>query len=142
MSPQTLAENIHAQRLEHFDPLCRTLGLSPQWSGPTDDYASASAASGYVCVHFENDRGLCSFSIGPASDERPLCAVEEMAARFPRIRLLPEGHQRLSLAEQSEFLRNNWSALQVMFSPEHIAETRRWRQAAVAEYMKKLAGGS
>jgi hypothetical protein len=52
--------------------------------------------------------------------------------------LISEGLQRLSLEEQASFLESRWDDLQVMFSAEHLLETRKWRSAAVAAYTKKF----
>jgi hypothetical protein len=128
------------QKHKHFDLLYRNLGLEAglQENGP--DYAIASAAAGNVRVFFEHERGLGGFAVGAFDDVRPLCSVEGLALRFPRIRVLSEGHQRLDLDEQRQFIEDHWSDLQVMFSVEHIAETRAWQRAAAAAYMERLAG--
>src|SRR5882724_11178708 len=63
-----------------------------------------------------------------------ICAVEMMAERFPRVRLLTEGLQCLSLEEQLSFLESRWNDLQVMFSPQHLPETRKWHAADSAAF--------
>jgi hypothetical protein len=82
-----------------------------------------------VRVFFEHERGLCAFAMGAFDDVKPLCSVEELGSRFPRIRAIPEGHQRLDLEEQRQFIEGRWSDLQVIFSANNIAETRVWRWA-------------
>ncbi len=74
---------------KHFDLLCTTLGLTagPQEAG--NGFTTVSAVANNVRVFFEEERGLCSFAIGARSDLKPMCNVEEMASRFPRVRLLP-----------------------------------------------------
>jgi hypothetical protein len=124
---------------KHFDLLCTTLGLTagPQEAG--NGFTSVSAVANNVRIFFEEERGLCSFAIGARSDLKPMCNVEEMASRFPRVRLLPEGHQRLALVEQRQFIESQWSTLQVMFSADHIAETRAWHRSAAAAYTEGLS---
>ena len=136
----TFPEHFQALRQQYFDPLRDKLGLMGEHTAQASSsgFASVSAASGSVRVHFESDRGLCSFSVGFSGDERDLCSVEALAERFPRIRLLPEGQQRLSLEEQASFLCERWSTLQTMFSPDHARETRAWRAAQAAAYTRKF----
>ena len=129
-------------RQEHFDRLCRNLSLSGETSRVGEGFAVVSAAAGNVRVFFEHDRGLCLFGLGAAADARPLCSVEEMAGRFPRARVLAEGLQRLSLSEQQRFVDEHWPDLQVMFSSEHMNETRAWHQAVVKETTARFSRGS
>jgi hypothetical protein len=135
-------QSFQALREEYFDRLCRQLGLSEETSRDGEGFAVVSAAAGNVRVFFEHDRGLCIFGLGASGDAKPLCSVEEIARRFPRVRLVPEGLQRLSLEEQRTFVEDRWSALQTMFAPEHIGETRRWHDALVSEAMTGFSGGS
>ena len=133
-------DHFQALRQQYFEPLCDELGLTAERYSEASSagFASVSATAGSVRIHFESDRGLCSFLVGFSGDERDLCRVEEFAERFPRIRLLPEGQQRLSLDEQAAFLRVRWADLQVMFSPDHAGETRAWRAAKAAAYTRKF----
>jgi hypothetical protein len=133
---------IAPKRAAYFEPLCRTLRLTPDAAHVHADVAFSSASAGNVRIHFEHDRGLCAFAIGPVSDRESLCNVEELAARFPRQRQLAEGSVRLSLNEQVEFILSHWENLQIMFSPEHVAETRRWRQAQGEAFVRRLRGDS
>jgi len=72
-------------RAQYFAPVCERLGLAPGATQTGTGFAIASAASGSVRVFFECERGLsCSFAVGAAEESRPLCAVEEIAKRFPR----------------------------------------------------------
>jgi hypothetical protein len=134
--------SFQALRQEHFDTLCRKLGLSGETSRVVEGFAVVSATAGNVRVFFEHDRGLCLFGLGAAPDARPLCSVEEMAGRFPRVRVLAEGLQRLSLSEQQRFVEEHWPDLQVMFSSEHMHETRAWHQAVVKETTARFSRGS
>ena len=136
----SFSEHFQALRQQYFDPLRIEFGLTAERSSQAESsgFASISAAAGSVRVHFESDRGLCAFLVGFSGDERDLCSVETLAERFPRIRLLPEGQQRLSLEEQSSFLRDHWTDLQVMFSAEHARETRAWRAAQAAAHTRKF----
>jgi hypothetical protein len=127
------------QKHKHFDLLCRNLGLDAGINESENGYAIVSAVAGNVRVFFEHERGLCAFAVGAFADVKPLCGVEELASRFPRIRLMPEGHQRLDLEEQRQFLEARWSDLQVMFSPDHITETRAWHRAAAAARTEGLS---
>jgi len=141
MGLDSVLQTVEVQREAHFDPLCRRLGLVPAACAADDLYGAHCASGGFLKVYFEQDRGLCLFAIGPASDERPLCDVEAIAARFPRAHLLPDGSRRLTLSEQRRFLEDNWGALQRLFSPEQLPETRRWWRAAVAAFLQGLQGG-
>ena len=134
----TFPEHFQALRQQYFDPLRDKLGLAAEHNSQASSsgFASISASAGSVRVHFESDRGLCSFLVGFSGDERDLCSVESLAERFPRIRLLPEGQQRLSLEEQASFLCDRWADLQIMFSPDHARETRAWRAAQAAAYTR------
>jgi hypothetical protein len=138
MSDEFTLKHFRSLRETHFDGLCRKLGLIATAADIAADFCRVSGKAGAVQVYFECERGLCSFSVGPASDAHPLCSVEEIAERFPRVRVLGEGSQRLSLDEQCSFLQSRWNDLQVMFSTEHLPETRKWRAAAVAAYTRKF----
>jgi hypothetical protein len=117
-----------------FQPLSRDLGLASR------DVLGALAAGelANVAVFLEEDRGLSWLAIGASGANRPLCSVEEIAARFPRMRVMSEGTQRLSLAEQADFLKSRWGDLQVMFSADHLPETLAWHQAAARAYTKRF----
>jgi hypothetical protein len=127
------------QKHKHFNLLCRNLGLEAGLQESRNGYDIDSAMGGNVRVFFEHEHGLCQFAVGAFGDIKPLCSVEELASRFPRIRVLPEGHQRLDLDEQRQFIEGRWSDLQVMFSPNHIAETRAWHRSAAAAYTESLS---
>ena len=103
------AENTYfaAQRDTYFVPLSRQLRLSSSPPQTAQGYAQISGAAGSVRVFFEYDRGPCTFAVGASTDARPLCTVDEISLRFPRIRQLPEGLQRLTLDEQSSFVISN-----------------------------------
>ena len=126
----------------HFDPLCNRLKLIAAPPAIDQGFALASASDGTVRVFFEYERGLSWLGLGAHSDSKPLCSVEELAQRFPRIRIVAEGLQRLSLQEQSTFVESHWSPLRSMFSPEHLPETRKWHQARAHELTKRYSGGS
>jgi len=135
-------QEFESMRARWFAPFCQRLDLVPGETDTGPCYAMASAASGWVRIFFEYERGMCSFAVGVVQDARPLCGVEEIAGRFPRVRLMAEGAQRLSLEEQQQFLESRWGDLQVIFSPEHLAETRQWQKAAnaacTAQFSKKI----
>jgi hypothetical protein len=95
-----------------------------------------------VRVHFEHDRRLCYLAIGPASDERSRCSAEEVANRFPPVRAIPGGFQRLSLDEQAQFLTDHWADLQIMISPDHAPQAMRWGKAAYDLFVKQLRAES
>ena len=118
-------EHAAPLRAAYFDPLCSRLGLIKAPDGLLAAHGHVSATGGDLRVYFENDRGLCYFALGPATEERSLWGVDEIARLFPRIRLTGGGTQRLSLEEQANFIASTWTALQWMFSPAHIEETRR-----------------
>lgn len=118
---------------ELFASLCLRLHLA------RGDGTTEAADGGHVRIFLDDDRGLKWFAVGPARSNKPLCSVEEMAQRFPRKRVMAEGLQRLSHAEQIDFLLERWLDLQVMFSPEHLAETLAWHRAAAAALTEKYA---
>jgi hypothetical protein len=140
MTDDSILQHFNSQRRQYFDTLCESLGLVAGDAEIGRGFASVSAALADVRVFFEHDRGLCSFAVGAFSDSKPLCGVEELARRFPRIRIMSEGVQRLSLEEQRGFLESKWQELQVMFSSQHLAETRKWQKASAAAYMKQFSG--
>jgi hypothetical protein len=133
-------EHFQALRQQYFDPLRDKLGLTDERTSQaaSSGFASVSGAAGSIRVHFESDRGLCSYLVGFSGDDHDFCSVETLADRFPRIRLMPDGQQRLSLEEQSSFLCDRWADLQVMFSPDHARETRAWRDAHAAALTRKF----
>lgn len=118
-------EHAEPLRAAHFDPLCSKLGLTTAPDGPLAAQGYVSATGGHLRVHFENDRGLCYFALGPAAEEQSLCSVEQIASQFPRIRMTTGGTQRLALDEQAKFIADHWVELQSMFLPGRIDETRR-----------------
>jgi len=142
MSDDWALQSFQALREEHFVGLCRKLNLSAETPQVDRGFAIVSAAAGNVRVIFEHDRGFCLFGLGAFADSKALCSVEEVAERFPRIRLVPEGRQRLTLEEQRSFVEVRWPALQVMFSPEHLGETRKWHEAVVRQTTKGFSRGS
>lgn len=141
MSTDWASENFAALSAQHFEPLCEALGLSERDSTAGDGYAISSAARGNVKVFFEHDRGLCHFSVGLAGEGKPYCEVELIARRFPRIRLLNTGEQRLSLSEQAQLLKNHWNELQHMFGPA-LVDTRCWLAGVRAETTARYSGGA
>ena len=142
MASASTSPDFASYRSRYFDSLCLTLGLTPSSAKYGVDFALVSADGGHVRVFLDYERGLCVFAVGPAVDDKPLCTVEELAERFPRPRLLPHGKIRLDLTEQVSFLEANWAALQTMFSPAQLADTRNWRRAQIAEYLREISGGS
>ena len=136
--PTQMAVLFETLRRQFFEPLARSLTLSEMRSDIHEMYAVVSGAAGNVRVHFESDRGLCTFAVGSASDDASLCAVDVIARRFPRVRQVPQGEQRLTLEEQAAFISEHWRDLQTMFSPEHIRETISWRRAAAKAYTKRF----
>jgi hypothetical protein len=131
--------DFQALRAQHFDPLCQRLGLTINGSAVDEGSALVTAEGGTVRIYFECERGLCFFCIGAICDSKSLCSVEEIARRFPRLRTLGEGLQRLSLDEQCSLLESRWNDLQVMFSAEHVPETRKWHQAMMGAYTRRFS---
>jgi hypothetical protein len=112
-------EHFQALRQRYFDPLRDKLGLTDERTSQaaSSGFASVSGATGFVRIYFESDRGLCSYLVGFSGDDHDFCSVETLAERFPRIRLMPEGQQRLSLEEQSSFLCDRWADLRLCSRP-------------------------
>lgn len=131
--------SFQSLRSQYFDTLCHELLLTPQALQSDGGFCRISADSGNVRIYFQYDRGLFSFQIGAIAEAKPLCSIEELAERFPRVRLLSEGARRLSLEEQSSFIKKHWSDLQVTFSPQHLPETRRWNAARAAAVTAKYS---
>lgn len=136
--PPNYAEHFETMRRRYFLPLCRTLQLSLVTHRVEGAYAVTSAVGGNVRILFECERGLCDFGIGEATADVALCDLDSLAERFPRVRLTSEGHQRLGLDEQAAFVEAHWQDLQVMFSAEHIRETKVWQQAGIAAHTTKF----
>jgi hypothetical protein len=135
-------DQFQALKSQYFDGLCRRLGLT---QAPTElgaMYSIVAAIGGNVRIYFEYDRGLCQFSIGPSVDSAPMCDVETLAERFPRVRVLSEGTQRLSLQEQSDLILGHWPAIQVLCSAENLPASRAWIGNIRADAMRKYSGGS
>jgi hypothetical protein len=97
MGNDSTSQFFQAMKEQYFLGLCRKLGLSDETLVSGSQFAVASAAAGNVRVFFEHERGLYLFGLGATTDAKALCSVEEMAERFPRIRLSSEGHQALVL---------------------------------------------
>ena len=135
---QTKTDFLELKR-RYFEPLCQGLGLVEGEGTSGVAYGIAQAHREHVRAYFEYDRGLASLSLGPSSAFKPACSVEEIAERFPRIRLLSGGQQRLSLDEQCEFVQSHWADLQQMFAPGGLDETRRWLQQKAAALTARFA---
>jgi hypothetical protein len=91
MIDEITLQNFRDFRVQYFEPLSRRLGLIARHVEAGRGFARISGHSETVRVYFEYERGLCNFSVGAASDSAPLCSVEAMAERFPRLRILSEG---------------------------------------------------
>ncbi|HEU0067726.1 MAG TPA: hypothetical protein VFQ26_00505 [Nitrospiraceae bacterium] len=128
-------------KTQYFDVLCQRLRLDQMSLEIDMGYAIAGASDGNVRVYFEYERGLSIFSVGPAVDMKPMCSVETLAARFPRVRILAEGAQRLSLEEQAALLEKHWAALQDMYSAANLPAARTWMSEVCAAEIKKYSGG-
>lgn len=135
---ESYADDFQSMRERYFLPLCQALSLAQGADERGVAYAVTSAAAGNVRVFFECERGLYGFGVGEVMASTALCDLESLAERFPRVRVLPEGRQRLDLNEQAVFIQTHWEDLQVMFSPKHIRETKAWQDAASAAYTKKF----
>jgi hypothetical protein len=142
MPNDSTSQQFQAVKEQYFDPLCQRLYLDQAPAKVGSGYAVAAASRGNVRVYFEYERGLSHFSVGPAVDAKAMCDVETLAARFPRVRALPDGAQRLTLDEQSAMLLEHWASLQDMYSPEHLPAARAWIAEVRAEVTRKYSGGS
>jgi hypothetical protein len=141
MSSDWVSEEFATQSAQHFDPLCDALGLVERNSVSGAGYAISSAVGGAVRVFFEHERGLCHFSIGPATDAKPFCEIDLIARRFPRVRLMSKGEQRLSLSEQAQLVKDRWGELQHMLGPA-LADTREWLAGVRTELTRNYSGGA
>jgi hypothetical protein len=129
-------------KAQYFDALCRRLSLDQAPLRIGTGYAIAAASGGNVRVFFEHDRGLCHFSLAPIIDDEPMCDVETIAGRFPRIRTLPEGAQRLTLAEQAALIAQHWPELQEAFALVNLPAMREWISGVRAAVTRKYSGAS
>jgi hypothetical protein len=137
--PDSETSQFLTLKARYFGRLCEALALRPRTDNVGTGFATASADRGDLRVYFEYERGLSLFSVGAVNDGAPACSVENVADRFPRVRVL-EGDQRLSLEEQYEFLVAHWSELEFMFSPDGIDATRAWLAAKRAALMARYSG--
>jgi len=115
--------DFNQQCAVYLDPLVAALGLS---QGTVEDhgvYGFADAIGGNVCIRFEQDRGLCEFVLSSIAEPDRKWSLLLIAALFPRVRLLPGGSQRLSLAEQAQLIQDHWTELQSLFSPSTVDST-------------------
>ena len=142
MSAEPFLQEFLALKAQYFDVLCQRLSLDQGSLQSGQGYAIAGASGGNVRVCFEHDRGLCFFSVGPAVDTETMCDVETLAARFPRVRILTEGAQRLSLEEQAAVLEEHWAAVQDMYSIANLPAARAWMSEVRAAVLKKYSGSS
>ncbi|MBS1998428.1 MAG: hypothetical protein JSS86_19020 [Cyanobacteria bacterium SZAS LIN-2] len=140
--PATLPSEFVDLKARYFDRLCLTLGLTGRPLRFGDGFAIASADLDPVRVFLDYERGLGHFSIGPTSDDAPLCSIEDIAARLPRVRTLPIGAQRLTLEEQISLIERNWADLVTMLSGPGLAETRAWNEARKAAYTSRCSGAA
>ena len=129
-------------RSRYFDPLCKDLGLDSVFERSEENFDVVSAAQGQCSVFLECERGLCIFAVGENGADRPLCDIETFAQRFPSVRIMSRGTQRLSLREQADLIRNNWSSLQNDFSAEGLPQLKKWFAQVQRQLTEHYAGGS
>ena len=125
-----------------FDALCLELGVSPCVTASGDYFAIACADVAGMRVFFDYERGLGHFALGAATDDRPICSVDEIADRFPRVRSASAGEQRLSLEEQAALIESHLLELQAMFSPSQLPETRAWKKRRDAAYTQRCGSAA
>jgi len=125
----------------YLDAVCFALGLVEADRRIAGNWGIVRARGKLASVYFEHDRGLCHFSVGPASAAEPTCSVDEIAHRFPRIRALPFGTSACRLKSSAISSRVTGPIYRGMFGPDGLEETRRWladRAAAItAKYAKR-----
>jgi hypothetical protein len=109
----------------YFDPLREDLGLTETHFEVSPRWGEAIAADDILQLRLEHDRGLRFFSVQSAMDSSRTFPVDELAKLFPRVRAMPFGDQRLTLEEQTRFLRERWPELRQMLSLGEIDPTRR-----------------
>lgn len=107
----------------YLDPLVAALDLDKIAVEDQGAYGFVDVAGGAVCVRFEHEYGLAEFSLSAAAVPGRRWSLLLVAALLPRVRMLPGGIQRLSLAEQAEMIQNHWAELQSMFSPAALTQT-------------------
>ena len=131
-------DNFTKQRAQYFDPLVEALGLCASQAEEHELFGFVEATGSNLGVRFEHDRGLCEFSINLISDPRRHWGISVIAVLFPRIRLLPGGEQRLSLAEQEHLLNTRWAELEQLFAPDSLPATLVILQAEVDRLLSGL----
>lgn len=142
MAADPTLQKFQTLKAQYFDTLSRELALHEEPLRGGTGYAIAAASGGNVRVFFEHERGLCHFSLGPVNDSDPMCDVETISGRFPRIRTLIHGTQRLTLEEQTALIRRHWSELQEMFGPANLPAMRKWISEIHTALTKKYSGAS
>jgi hypothetical protein len=132
------ADIFQKQRMEYFAPLIEVLGLRETRGEDHEMYGFIEAAGSIVAIRFEHDRGLCEFSVGAVSDPSRHWSASVIAGLFPRIRVMQGGEQRLSLSEQAQMLRAQWTVLEQLFAPAQLQVTLARLQAEVDRSLTRL----
>ncbi len=110
-------------RAAHLDPVVTALGLCVGNVEEYEMHGFAEAVSENVCVRFEHDRGLCEFALSSTANSNRMWSISIVASLFPRVRLLPDGEQRLTLTEQRQLIQSHWVELQSLFAAPNIGTT-------------------
>jgi hypothetical protein len=87
-------------------------------------WAAAECPADNIILRLEYERGLLSFCVASTFEPNLFWPVEFIAELFPRVRLMSGGFQRLSIEEQSTFLRQHLTEIKELFSSEHYPVTR------------------
>jgi hypothetical protein len=132
------ADNFSNQRARYFVPMIEALGLHESRGEEHEMFGFAEAAGSNILVRFAHDRGLCEFSVSSMSDPSRHWSAAIVATLFPRVRLMPGGEQRLSLAEQAQLLQTRWAELEQLFAPAQLSATLAKLQAEVARSLGRL----
>lgn len=122
-------EGLYAAKARYFDPLCRKLRLWVESIDVSPRCGAVTAVDDDLRLVLEHERGLINFCVEPVSGAVRRVCVDWLSERFPRIRLLPFGGQRLTLGEQCAFLESRWPELREMYRGPALEETRRWLKA-------------
>ena len=147
LAAQSLVDDSYIKRFEelkvaYFDPLVVELRLSSTVLTSGAGYALVSAAGSDVRVFLDYERGLGHLVLGPVGDARPMCSVDDIAARLPSTRTLVGGTLRLSLEDQVATVRAYWNELSAMFSRSRLDETRAWNDARIATANDRRSGAA
>jgi hypothetical protein len=110
-----IADDLEACSRSYLEPLAARPGLRLSPMQSSGSWAAVDAIGETLVVRLEADRGLVGLQIRAKAADHDFKDVEQVADRFPRIRTLAGGTQRLTLEEQARFIETHWRELELIF---------------------------